>query len=394
MIPSSIKSRKCITALLCLFGSASLSVAACAKEPETGRVPPASDAPIAYLIDLTNGQVLHERAADRRFVPASVTKVMTLYQAFELIEDGALDPAQVMEVSPDVTREWQGKGSTMFLEVGMQVQLGELLTGIANVSANDAAALVAIKQAGSVQAWTASMTATAHELGMVNSHFATPNGWPDEGRTFTTARDLGILARAMVSRHPRKFARYIGRPTFTFNNITQSNHDPLLGKVKGADGIKTGYTNEAGFGFLGTATRGGQRLALVLAGVARKNLRARLAQDYMEWGFNAFDRVRLFGEGQSVGVARVQNGSSRSVELVADGPIAVNLAKGSMREVNAKIVYDGPLRAPIAAGDEVAVLQITVEGMQDIQIPLKAKTGVGEAGIWARISNSIAGLFA
>ena len=212
-------------------------------------VPTEAEAPIALLIDVTSGQVLHEREADRRFVPASITKAMTTFLAFELLEEGNLDPRQVMTIRPDTWREWSGKGSTMWLPADARVTVDEMLTAIANVSANDASVVLAEGQAGSVAAWTAMMNAKARELGMVNSHFGTPNGWPDEGRTFTSARDLAKLADAMVSRHPQKFARYVGKPEYRYNNITQYNRNPMIGRVQGADGIKTGYTNEAASAF-------------------------------------------------------------------------------------------------------------------------------------------------
>jgi D-alanyl-D-alanine carboxypeptidase (penicillin-binding protein 5/6) len=279
-------------------------------------VPLADEAPVALLVDITSGQVLHARNPDRRFMPASVTKVMTLYLAFELIGQGKLDPAQVFVMSPEMAREWRRKGSTMFLDRGERVRVDDLLLGIANVSANDGAAVLAEGYAGSVKGWTGLMNSTARGIGMNNSHFGTPNGFPDEGRTFTTANDLVRLARAMVTRHPDKFGYYIGRMGFDYKGIAQVNHDPLIGRVAGADGIKTGFTNESGFSYLGTARRNGQRLVLVLGGVENGRLRARVARAYMEWGFWAFEHRRLFAPEAVVGEARVQNGDARSVGLV------------------------------------------------------------------------------
>lgn len=369
-----------------------LRAAAPDRAPVIPAVPTAAEAPVALLVDLTNGQVLHARSPDRRFMPASVTKVMTLYLAFELIEAGRLDPAQVFAMSPVVAREWRRKGSTMFLDPGERVRVHDLLLGIANVSANDGAAVLAEGQAGSVAAWTAEMNRTARALGMSGSHFGTPNGWPDEGRTFTTANDLVTLARAMIARHPDKFGYYIGRAGYDYKGIAQINHDPMIGKVPGADGIKTGFTNEAGFSYLGTAQRGGQRLALVLAGVENGRLRGRLARAYAEWGFSAFDHRRLFAPGAVVGAAQVQDGSARKVGLLARGPVAFNLPQGSSGALSATIRYDGPLRAPLAAGDEVAVLEVTAPGIAPARIPLYAAEAVGVAGPFDRIVNAIAGL--
>ncbi len=377
--------------------AAALAPPADALSPPTERivpaVPSADDAPVAVLVDLSSGQVLHARNPNRRFVPASVTKVMTLYLAFELIEAGKLDPAQVFAMSPAVARDWRRTGSTMFLDEGERVRVDDLLLGIANVSANDGAAVLATGQAASIAAWATEMNRTARTLGMTGSHFGTPNGWPDEGRTFTTAHDLLTLARALIARHPDKFGYYIGRMGFDYKGIAQINHDPMIGRIAGADGIKTGFTNEAGFSYLGTAQRGGQRLALVLAGVETGRLRGRLARAYIEWGFGAFDRRRLFDPGAIVGAARVQNGSARDVALAARGPVNINLPRGSTSEITASIRYEGPLRAPLTKGEQVATLEITGSGVAPASIPLFTVDAVGAAGPLDRMINAVAGLF-
>ncbi len=362
--------------------------------PAVPAVPTAAEAPVALLIDLGSGQVLHARNPDRRFMPASVTKVMTLYLAFELIEQGRLDPRQVFMMSPLVARDWRRKGSTMFLDAGERVRVDDLLLGIANVSANDGAAVLAEGQAGSLAAWTAAMNRTARTLGMTGSHFNTPNGWPDEGRTFTTANDLARLARAMITRHPDKFGYYIGRAGLDYKGIVQENHDPMIGRVPGADGIKTGFTNESGFSYLGTARRDGQRLVLVLAGVDNGRLRARVARDYIEWGFTAFERRQLFAPGAVIGTARVQDGSARDVALKAAGPVTIDVPHGSTGPLTATIHYEGPLRAPLVAGREVAVLEVSAPGVAPARIPLYAAESVTTAGPFDRIVNAIAGIFA
>jgi D-alanyl-D-alanine carboxypeptidase (penicillin-binding protein 5/6) len=385
---------RCVLALTAL----SLALPAKALLPQSEvvlpAVPAAAEAPVALLVDLSSGQVLHARNPDRRFMPASVTKVMTLYLAFDLIEAGKLDPAQVFSMSPAIAKDWRRTGSTMFLNAGERVRVDDLLLGIANVSANDGAAVLAEGQAGSVAAWTAEMNRTARALGMSGSHFGTPNGFPDEGRTFTTARDLVTLARAMITRHPDKFGYYIGRLGFDYKGIAQINHDPMIGKVPGADGIKTGFTNESGYSYLGTARRNGQRLALVLAGVETGRLRGRLARSYVEWGFSAFEHRRLFDPGAIVGDARVQGGNARRVALKAAGPVAINLPRGRHAALTATIRYDGPVRAPIAAGQEIAVLEVTAPGVPTARIPLFAAEAVATAGPLDRIVNAIAEVIA
>jgi D-alanyl-D-alanine carboxypeptidase (penicillin-binding protein 5/6) len=374
-----------------------LALACAAPVAAQGVLPPMRlielDAPVAYLVDASNKQVLFERGADRRFVPASVTKVMTLYTAFELIDAGQLAPDHLLTVSPEAWMEWRGKGSTMFLNADERVAVSDLLTGIANVSANDAAYVLAEEAAGSLEGWTARMNARARAIGMTQSHFATPNGWPDEGATFTTARDLVVLATALVRRHPQKLARYIGKREFTHAGITQSNYDPMIGRIEGADGIKTGYTNEAGFTYLGTARRGAKRLIVVVAGSDSQQDRARLARGLIEWGFDAFESKRLYATGDSVGEARFQNGSARRVKLVTQREVAVNVPKGQAEKMRITISYNGPLRAPIAAGERVATLVIEAPDMAPARVPLLAAQSVGKAGFIARIANAFARWF-
>ncbi|MEM1196139.1 MAG: D-alanyl-D-alanine carboxypeptidase family protein [Pseudomonadota bacterium] len=353
-----------------------------------------TEVPIALLVDAETGQVLFSRNSERRFVPASITKAMTLYTAFDLIADKKLDLRQSLVVRPETWREWRAKGSRMFLNAEERVPVASLLTGIATVSANDAAIVLAEGALGSVPAWTAQMNAKAREIGMTQSHFGTPNGWPDEGYTFTTARDLAVLGTALVRDHPRAFARFVGQPSFRYNRITQRNYDPLLGRVEGADGVKTGYTNEAGFGFLGTAKRGDRRLIVVVAGVDRSAVRARAARSLMEWGFDAFDQLRLFGETEVIGFARVQDGARRFVPLVSDGPITISVPRERAGDVRLSVIYDGPLRAPIAAREVVATLEIDAPGMDRVSVPLLARESVVKAGFLSRIANGIAGWFA
>ncbi|MEM7664469.1 MAG: D-alanyl-D-alanine carboxypeptidase family protein [Pseudomonadota bacterium] len=376
-----------------LAAAISLALPAIARDQVEPRLPPEADAPIAILVDISSGQVLHSRNADRRFVPASITKAMTTFVAFELMQEGALTPSQTMTIRPETWREWNGKGSTMWLAADNPVRVEDLLIGIATVSANDASVVLAEGARGSVAAWTGLMNEKARALGMTGSHFGTPNGWPDEGRTFTTANDLVKLAEAMTRQHPEKFAHYVGRREFVWNGISQFNHDPITGRVRGADGIKTGYTNEAGFGFLGTAKRNGQRLVMVIGGADRSGTRDRLAREYIEWGFTAFDREQLFSKGQQVSTARVQGGSARQLGLVTDRIVRVNVPRGREGELKATIRYDGPLRAPIAQGDQVAVLEVIVPGMDPARIPLFADRSIEQAGLFSRIFNGLAGWF-
>lgn len=356
---------------------------------------PAEDvAPIALMADLPTGQVLYARDPRRRFVPASITKVMTAFVAFELIKEGKLHPDQVFTMSPGAGQEWSRKGSTMFLEAGDRATVDQILHGITTVSANDGCIVLAEGAVGSVAKWVALMNSTARELGMADSHFGTPNGWMDEGRTYVTAQDLATLARALLTRHPDLYRRYFGHHSMVFKGITQNNHDPITGVVPGADGIKTGFTRQAGYGFLGTATRHGQRLVMVLAGVDTGQARRQAARQFMEWGFQAFDKHPLFPAGSILGSARVQGGADVKVGLKSSTPVYYLTPAGKKTDVSLSLRYKGPLQAPIAAGAPVAELEINVKGQGIYRVPLVATKGVPSANFWQRVRNGLYGLVA
>ena len=348
--------------------------------------------PIALLVDLGSGQTLYAKEPDRRFVPASITKVMTLYVAFELIGRHQLDPNARLRMSEGAWKAWAHVGSTMFLDREHEVTVDELLLGIANVSANDGCVVLAEGAAGSVSNWVALMNAEARRLGMADSHFGTPNGWMDKGNTYYTARDLVRLADALLTRYPAQYKRYFGHEQLTWNGITQHNHDPILRVVQGADGIKTGFTNEAHYNFLGSAQRGDQRLVMVLAGVPRPAERARAARDLMEWGFSQFPAHRLFAAGERVANAEVQGGTERSVPLVAPRALVATLPRGSHAQVRMTIRYQGPLQAPIAKGAEVAQLELRVGNEAPTHVPLVAGATVPRGGTLDRLRDGLAGI--
>lgn len=365
-------------------------------ETDAARITPASPAdpappaeadaaPVALLVDMGSGRTLYARDADRSFLPASVTKTMTAFVAFEMLANGQLRADQTMRVSDEAWKEWHAKGSRMFLARASTPTVDDLLMGIMNVSANDGAVVLAEGAAGSVAAWTAKMNDAARRLGMTHSHFNTPNGYMDQGQTYVSARDLVKLADAMISRYPTYFHRYVGRSGLTWNGITQANHDPLLGVVRGADGIKTGYTGEAHYNFLGTAQRGGRRLLMVLAGVEKPRERTAAARALMEWGFSAWDAKPLLAGGTRLGEAQVQGGTAETVPLVAPRDFFMTLPKGGAARPSMRIVYNGPLVAPIAKGTPVAELEVRADGAPPALLPLAAGEDVGKGGMVDRV---------
>lgn len=355
--------------------------------------PVPAEIPVALLVDLSSGQTLFAREADRRFVPASVTKVMTAYTAFDLLEKGALSPDTVVVVSKEVAELWSGEGSSMFLKAGDQVTIDQLLLGVTTVSANDGSVVVALTAAGSLAKWLEMMNAHAAELGMRDTHFGTPNGWPDEGRTYTSARDLAVLAEAMTTRFPALYARYIGNRGMTYGKITQANHDPITGVVDGADGIKTGFTRESGYNFLGSAERDGRRLVMVIAGAPSGSIRNKTARDLIRWGFEAFESRKILEKAVPVGRARVQNGAESSVALQTAEDVLASVPPGSRQAVSMSVRYRGPIEAPVAKGQPVAFLHVTIPGQAPHDVPLVAAEAVEEANAIERLINGFSGLF-
>jgi len=349
----------------------------------------------AFLIDLSSGAVLYAKNADARMPPASMAKMMTSNVAFDLIKRGELKLDKMCTVRPETWQKWHGPqaGSTMFLSPNEQVSVENLLHGIITLSGNDASVVLAECIAGTEEAFVGQMNEQAKRLGLTNSRFGNANGWPDEGRTYVSARDLATLARAEIEHFPDLYKKFYGQVSFTWGktlgsgqDITQSNRNPILGKVPGADGLKTGHTDEAGYGFTGSAEQNGRRLIEVLAGLPSWNARVQESTRLIQWGFGAWQAKPLFSAGAKVGTAKVQLGSSSEVPLVAPRNLAVTVPAGlSTGSIQTKIRYNGPLVAPIAKGQEVAQLVVTTADTPPQVVPLVAGEDVGRAGFFGRI---------
>lgn len=359
-------------------------------------------APVAFMKDLSSGAVLFAKDADRRMPPASMAKMMTAYVIFDMIKRGDLKLDQEFEVRPETWRKWHGPsaGSTMFLSPGEKVSVENLLYGVVVLSGNDACVVLAEGVSGTEEAFVQRMNEAAQKLGLSNSHFGNSNGWPDNGVTYVTARDLAKLAGATIEEHPKLYKQFYSRREFTWgktlgsgNAITQANRDPLLGRVAGADGLKTGHTEEAGYGFTGSAEQNGRRLVMVLAGLNTFNQRASESVRFMDWGFRAWQAKPVVKQGRKVADAAVQLGDSSTVGLVAPRDLKVALPAGAVPAMNAKVVYQGPIKAPIKAGTHVADLVVTSPGLPEQVLPLVAETDVEEAGFFGRAWAGLTGLF-
>lgn len=378
------------TILLATAASVLLATTAPAAAPQFD-----TPAKVAYLYDVNSGAVLYAKNPDVHMPPASMAKMMTTLVAFELIDKGQLPPSKMCTVRPETWQKWHGPqaGSTMFLSANEQVSVDNLLKGIVTLSGNDASVALAECIAGTEQAFTDQMNALAKNIGVTNSHFGTANGWPDNGVTYVTARDLAKIAQVTIERHPKLYKAYYSLPSFTWGktmgsnqDITQANRDPILGRVPGADGLKTGHTDEAGYGFTGSAEQNGRRLIEVLAGMDSWNQRVQESTRLIQWGFGAWTDKPLFKAGAKVGSAQVQMGSSSEVPLLAARDLAVTVPAGlSSGATSMKIRYDGPLMAPIAKGQEVAQLVITTGDTPPQIVSLVAGEDVGRAGFFTRI---------
>lgn len=372
--------------------------------PVLAAAPPfETSAPVAYMKDLSSGAVLFAKDADRRMPPASMAKMMTTHVAFHMIKQGEIKLDQMCQVRPETWQQWHGPqaGSTMFLSPGEQVSVQNLLHGIVTLSGNDASVVLAECIAGTEPAFAALMNQEAKRLGMANSNFGNSNGWPDEGVTYVTARDLALLAEATIQETPELYKEFYGQESFTWGKtmggaaITQGNRNPLLGKVQGADGLKTGHTEEAGYGFTGSAEQNGRRLVMVVAGLDSYNGRIDESVKFMNWGFRAWKSQPLFKAGAKVGNAKVQLGDKDEVALVAPRNLSATLPGGLMTgNMRVKIVYDGPVKAPIAKGQQIASLVVETGDLPPQTVPLVAAEAVGEAGFFGRLWAALTGLFA
>ncbi|MFL6848852.1 MAG: D-alanyl-D-alanine carboxypeptidase family protein [Sphingomicrobium sp.] len=360
-------------------------------------------AKVAYLLDVSSGAVLYAKNPDVRMPPASMAKMMTVEVAFELIDSNKLALSKMCTVRPETWQKWHGPqaGSTMFLSANEQVSVENLLHGIVTLSGNDASVVLAECIAGTEQAFAGQMNALGKKIGLTNSHFGNSNGWPDEGVTYVTARDLATLARSEIENHYALYKKFYSQPSFTWGktmgsgeNITQGNRNPILGKVPGADGLKTGHTDEAGYGFTGSAEQKGRRLIEVVAGLPSWNARVQESTRLIQWGFNAWTAKPLFRKDAQVGTARVQMGSSSEVRLVAPRDLAVTVPAGlGGGATGIKIRYQGPVAAPSRKGDHIADLVITTADTPPQVVPLVAGDDVGEAGFFGRIWLGLKSLF-
>ncbi|MDE0047079.1 MAG: D-alanyl-D-alanine carboxypeptidase [bacterium] len=335
----------------------------------------------AILVDETTGTILYQKNADAPTEPSSMTKLMTVYLLFEKLASGTLTLEDTLPVSE---KAWRKGGSKMFVEVGDSVMVEDLLRGIVVQSGNDASIVVAEGLSGSEGEFGELMTERARELGMNGTTFRNSSGWPEEGHV-TTVTDLALLASRTIRDFPQYY-HYYAETEFTYNSIHQTNRNPLLYSGVGADGLKTGYTRAAGYGLTASATRGDRRLILAVNGFESATARARESQAIIEWGFREYDAYHLLGTGDEVGTARVWLGESDTVPLVLADDLVVTLPRATRDSLAVRIVYEGPVPAPIEEGQEIARLVIEAPGVSTVEQPLLAGRDVGKPSLLLRMA--------
>lgn len=342
----------------------------------------------AYIVDQTTGTVLLAKNADTPLPPASMSKLMTLYMAFEAIKDGRLSLNEKLPVS---SHAMSYGGSTMFLDTTDRVRVEDLLRGIIVLSGNDACAVIAeaLSPDGTESGFARLMTQRAQKMGMTNSTFANSNGWPQAGHRMSM-RDLALLATRLIEDYPQ-FYPLFAEKEFTFDGRApqnKSNRNPLLGLGIGADGLKTGHTSEAGFGLVGSAKQGDRRVIFVISGLESAQVRAQESEAIVNWAFRQFSQRSLSREGTKIADAPVWMGEEPSIGLNVAQDISVLLPVLGGDEVPSEVVYTGPFKAPITKGDALAELILKPEGLPETRVQLVADRDIARGGFVSRVTTA------
>ena len=338
----------------------------------------------AILIDLETHQVLFEKNADLALPPASMSKLMTVLMVFERLRAGSLHLDDTLPVSE---KAWRKGGSKMFVEVGKHVTIEDLLRGIIIQSGNDACIVIAEGLAGTEEAFSAQMTARARELGLTNTTLKNASGWPDPEHLMS-ARDLAKLASILIEQYPEYYGMF-SEKEFTFSEIRQYARNPLLHRVAGVDGLKTGYTEAAGYSLAASALRDGRRLVMVIKGLETAGQRARESERLLEYGFRQFKNYHLYAAEQAVATADVWLGDQVSVPLVTQQDVVVSLTDEGRRDLRVKVVYEGPIPAPVSSGAPVAHLEIIAPELETRRVPLVAGGEVRAATLFGRVTSAL-----
>ncbi len=335
----------------------------------------------AIIVDFETGAVLLDKGADQRMPPASMSKIMTAYMVYDALKKGRLSLEDILPVSE---KAWRTQGSKMFVPYPGRVKVEDLVRGMIIQSGNDACIVLAEGLAGSEEAFVEQENEKAKELGLNNSHFANVSGLPDPNE-YVTARDLALLARRLIVDFP-EYYHYDAEKDFTYNGIRQGNRNPLLYKDLGADGMKTGHTEEAGYSLTASAVREGRRVIMVMGGLQSMKARAQESERLLEWAFREFNDFRLVKAGDTIDQAEVWLGTEAKVPVTIVKDVVVTLPRAARRSMKATVHYDGPVKAPVTKGETVGKLTFTADGVDPVEIPLVAMQPVEKLGPMARIA--------
>ncbi|WP_372624569.1 D-alanyl-D-alanine carboxypeptidase family protein [Falsiroseomonas sp.] len=342
----------------------------------------------AIMVDFETGAVLLEKNPDERMPPSSMSKLMTMYVVFDLLKQGRLRLDQMLPVSE---RAWRMGGSKMFVEVGNQVSVEDLSRGVIVQSGNDACIVLAEGISGSEQQFAELMNEYGQRIGLRDSTFRNSTGWPDPEHRMTP-RDLATLARRIIIDFP-EYYRYYNERSFRWNDINQQNRNPALARVAGADGLKTGHTEEAGYGLTASAIRGERRLILVVNGLPSMRARAEESERLLEWGFREFDNVVMFRAADTVEEVPVYLGERATVPLVAGRDLVLTLPRAWRRSLQARVRFDSPVPAPVSKGQELGKLFVSGQGVPEMEVALIAGADVDRLGLIPRIPAVIGSWF-
>ena len=346
---------------------------------------PAVDGKSWYLTDAQSGAVLAESRATESLDPASLTKLMTAYLAFKALAEGEVALPDLVPVSE---KAWRAPGSRMFIEVDTEVTFDDLLHGLIIQSGNDAAIAIAEHLAGSEEAFVAQMNEAAAALGMTGTTYRNTNGLPARGHV-STARDMAVLARAIIEEFPQYYPLFSERE-FTYNTIPQYNRNDLLGQDDSVDGLKTGYTREAGYCLVSSAMRDGRRLIAVIFGSTSDSARAESSMALLEYGFDAFETHRLYARGDAVAEARVFKGSEDTLALGPAADVVVTVPRGSYATLVASAALSADLVAPVSLDQVVGEIEVRLDGERIAVQPLVTLTEAHRGFILSRVADSVA----
>lgn len=339
-------------------------------------------------LDANSGQVIAAQNPDEKVEPASLTKLMTAYLVFEAIEEGRLALDQTVNISE---KAWKTEGSRMFVKPNTQVSVSDLLQGLIVQSGNDATVALAEAVAGSEAAFAALMNEEAAKQGLKDTHFVNSTGLPDPAH-LTTVRDLAIMAKNIVTKHPQHL-HYYSQKEYTYNNIKQNNRNRLLWSDPTVDGLKTGHTSSAGYCLIATALRDGRRVVSVIVGASSDSARIENSLKLLNWSFQNFDTIKLFDNTQPAVNARVWEGQAETVGLGGLAPMWVTVPRGKGPEVKPVAQYTQPLVAPLRKGAKVGTVSLSLDGKVLRQEPLYILEDVPEAGFFGRMYDKVRLLF-